>query len=313
MSGAESRHTEVINLLLVEDDELQAQALMELLTHVRRHRFQVRPVGRLEEALREVETRKFDVILLDLTLPDAHGLDASKALQRAAPDLPVVILTGLEDDTLVEQGAKAGVQEYLLKAEISRSLLVRVLRYAIERNRLLLRVRELSLKDELTELYNRRGFFTVGSQQIKVAERLGKTLLLFYADVDGMKECNDKHGHLKGDRLLRKASRVLKRTFRESDVIGRLGGDEFAILSLDAAQESADALLTRLEKALESENKADPDPTDLSISVGFSTMVPTVETKVEDLIREADEKMYGHKRRRKRASGVHFLHRMPKG
>lgn len=312
MSRPDTRRAEVVNLLLVEDDDLQSQALQELLTHVRRHRFEVQLATRLEEALREVEMKKYDVVLLDLTLPDAHGLDAAKALQRAAPDVPVVILTGLEDDTLAEQGAKAGVQEYLLKAEVNRSLLVRVLRYAIERNRLLLRVRELSLKDELTDLYNRRGFFTVGAQQIKVAERLGKTLLLFYGDVDGMKDCNDKHGHLKGDRLLRKAARVFRRTFRESDVIGRLGGDEFAILSLDAAQESADALLTRLEKALEAENRADTDPADLSISVGFSTTVPTADTKIEDLIREADEKMYGHKRRRKRASGVHFLHRMPK-
>jgi two-component system cell cycle response regulator len=303
----------VINLLLVEDDELQAQGLKELLTHVRRHRFNVTVVGRLDEALKEVETSKYDVVLLDLTLPDAHGLDASKALKQAAADVPIVILTGLDDDTLAEQSAKAGVQEYLLKSEVTRSLLVRVLRYAIERNSLLLRLRELSLKDELTELYNRRGFFTVGAQQIKVAERLGKTLLLFYADVDGMKECNDRFGHLKGDRLLRKAARVLKKTFRESDVIGRLGGDEFAILSLDAAHESAEILLKRLEKALEAENAAEPDPMNLSVSVGFSTSVPTPEMKVEDLIREADEKMYSHKRRRKGSSGVHFLHRTTKG
>jgi two-component system cell cycle response regulator len=303
----------VINLLLVEDDELQAQGLKELLTHVRRHRFNVTVVGRLDEALKEVETSKYDVVVLDLTLPDAHGLDASKALKQAAADVPIVILTGLDDDTLAEQSAKAGVQEYLLKSEVTRSLLVRVLRYAIERNSLLLRLRELSLKDELTELYNRRGFFTVGAQQIKVAERLGKTLLLFYADVDGMKECNDRFGHLKGDRLLRKAARVLKKTFRESDVIGRLGGDEFAILSLDAAHESAEILLKRLEKALEAENAAEPDPMNLSVSVGFSTSVPTPEMKVEDLIREADEKMYSHKRRRKGSSGVHFLHRTTKG
>lgn len=300
---------ETINLLLVEDDELQSQALKELLTHVRRYRFQVCTVGRLEDALKEVEARKYDVVLLDITLPDAQGLDASSALQRAAPDLPLVILTGLDDDTLAEQSARSGVQEYLVKAEVGRSLLVRVLRYAIERNRLLLHVRELSLKDELTDLYNRRGFFTVGSQQIKVAERLGKTLLLFYADVDGMKECNDRYGHTGGDRLLQKAARVLRRTFRESDVIGRLGGDEFAILSLDAAQESGEALLTRLEKALEAENAADADPGNLSLSVGFSTSVPTVDMRVQDLIREADERMYTHKRRRKRASGIHFLHR----
>src|SRR5438445_635557 len=94
----------------------------------------------------------------------------------------------------------------------------------------------------------------------KLAERdFDVLLLVLYVDVDGLKQCNDTYGHNKGDVLLRRVARVLNRTFRESDVVGRLGGDEFAILSLDAASESADALLARLNRNLELENQGESD------------------------------------------------------
>src|SRR6185369_8771802 len=167
-------------------------------------KFRVSYAATLQEALRHLAERDFDVILLDLTLPDAHDLDAPLAIRKAAPDVPVVILTGNEDDHLVEENARAGVQDYLLKREINRNLLVRTLRYAVERNRLLKEVKHLSLKDELTGFYNRRGFFTVGEQQLKIAERMEKNLLVLYIDVDGLKQCNDTWGHQRGDALLRR-------------------------------------------------------------------------------------------------------------
>lgn len=289
-----------VELLLVEDDPVLADGLQQALELTQEFQFQIRHVAKLSEALRAVSEKSYDVVILDLTLPDAEGLDAPLALRTAAVDVPIVVLTGVDDDRLAEENVRAGMQDYLLKNEISSTLLVRAIRYAIERNRLVKRLKELSLKDDLTDLYNRRGFFTMAEQQLKVAERLEKPVLLFYIDIDGMKECNDLHGHARGDRLLLKVARVLKRTFRESDVVARLGGDEFAVLTLDAANESAEHPLARLQRNLELENAADADSCDVSFSVGFAMGNASQGLNLDDLVRKADEMMYVEKRRRKR-------------
>jgi len=291
--------TGVIELLFVEDEKSLAHAIQESLATSRGLRFRVTHTALLSDALRMLSERDFDVVLLDLTLPDARELDAPLAIRKAAPDVPVVVLTGCEDERLVEENARAGVQDYLLKREVNRSLLVRTLRYAVERNRLLREVKHLSLKDDLTGFYNRRGFFTVGEQQMKIAERMEKNLLVLYIDVDGLKFCNDTYGHNKGDALLRRVARVLNRTFRESDVVGRLGGDEFAVLSLDAVHESSEALLARLARNLELENQGEPDPCVVSVSIGVSMSIPLQGTWLGDLVKQADEKMYVQKRKKK--------------
>ena len=289
----------VVELLFVEDERSLAHAIQESLATSKSPRFRITYSPILADALRELGERDFDAILLDLTLPDAHELDAPLAIRKAAPDVPIVVLTGNEDDRLVEENARAGVQDYLLKREVNRSLLVRTLRYAVERNRLLREVKHLSLKDELTGFYNRRGFFTVGEQQLKIAERMEKSLLVLYVDVDGLKQCNDTFGHNKGDALLRRVARVLNRTFRESDVIGRLGGDEFAVLSLDASKESSEAVLARLQRNLHLENQVVDEPCRVSVSIGVSMSVPLQGTWLGDLVKQADEKMYTQKRRKK--------------
>ena len=299
LQGECATATGVIELLFVEDERSLAHAIQESLATSRGLRFRVTHAALLSDALRALTERDFDVVLLDLTRPDARELDAPLAIRRAAPDVPIVVLTGNEDDRLVEENARAGVQDYLLKREVNRSLLVRTLRYAVERNRLLREVKHLSLKDDLTGFYNRRGFFTVGEQQLKIAERMEKTLLVLYIDVDNLKQCNDTWGHGKGDVLLRRVARVLNRTFREADVIGRLGGDEFAVLSLDASKESADALLARLNRNLELENAGETNPCVVSVSTGVSMSVPLQGTWLGDLVKQADERMYAEKRKKK--------------
>jgi two-component system cell cycle response regulator len=294
----------VVELLFVEDERSLAHAIQESLATAKSPRFRVTHAPALADALRELGERDFDAILLDLTLPDARELDAPLAIRKAAPDVPIVVLTGCEDDRLVDENARAGVQDYLLKREVSWSLLVRTLRYAVERNRLLREVKHLSLKDELTGFYNRRGFFTVGEQQLKIAERMEKSLLVLYIDVDGLKQCNDTWGHNKGDALLRRVARVLNRTFRESDVIGRLGGDEFAVLSLDASKESSEAVLARLHRNLGLENQIADESCDVSVSIGMSMSVPLQGTWLGDLVKQADEKMYAEKRRKKSEASI---------
>src|SRR5207237_3231974 len=108
----------------------------------------------------------------------------------------------------------------------------------------------LALGDDLTGLANRRAFVTVGEQLLRVAERAGETVLLVYADLDGMKSINDRHGHAAGDEALRQAAQLLRETFREADLVARIGGDEFCVLLPGRAGE-AKAGIDRLRDALD--------------------------------------------------------------
>lgn len=303
VSGSLARER-AFDVLLVEDDTPLAKGLEETLATAPRSNFRVTHVTKLADALVEVDQRRYDVVLLDLNLPDARGAVAPRMIQRAAAEVPIVILTGLDDDQLAEENARAGVQDYLLKREINGDILVRSLRYAMERSRLLNEAKALSIRDDLTGLLNRRGFVSSAEQQLKTADRMDKAVLLLFADVDDMKECNDRFGHAAGDRLLLKAARVLRNTFRESDVLARLGGDEFAILSIGSGQESSGVLVARLTENIEFENAAEPDSLPISLSVGLAFAEPGENARLDGLMEQADAWMYDHKRRKKIPSAV---------
>jgi diguanylate cyclase (GGDEF)-like protein len=158
-------------------------------------------------------------------------------------------------------------------------------------------LRSLALTDDLTCLYNRRAFLALAGQQLKVARRSAQGLLLFFADVDHLKEINDTYGHREGDLALVGTANALEQTFRNSDVIARLGGDEFAILALEASSEYKEVILRRLERNLRGSN-ADESRYHLSLSVGMSRFDPKHPISLGKLIANADEAMYEEKKNR---------------
>jgi diguanylate cyclase (GGDEF)-like protein len=156
-------------------------------------------------------------------------------------------------------------------------------------------LRSLALTDDLTCLYNRRAFLALAAQQLKVARRKAQGLLLFFADVNNLKEINDTYGHHEGDRALVRAADALEQTFRNSDVIARLGGDEFGILALEANCENREVILRRLEENLES-SSTDENRYKLSLSIGMARFDPKRPVSLGKLISSADEAMYEHKK-----------------
>lgn len=159
----------------------------------------------------------------------------------------------------------------------------------------------LSLTDELTGLNNRRGFFTLGQQQMKIAERLKKRIFIIYFDLDGLKRINDAGGHAAGDSVLADVGAVLRATVRESDVVGRLGGDEFAILAIRSGKGGHRALLRRLEGRFRTRNAELPDRPPLSVSMGAVGGSPQEFAGLEDLLARADSLMYSAKKGKTRA------------
>ena len=155
----------------------------------------------------------------------------------------------------------------------------------------------LALTDDLTCLYNRRAFLALATQQVRLMRRKGEGLLLFFADVDGLKNINDSFGHREGDLALVRTAQALEQTFRDSDILARLGGDEFAVLAVEARCQNQEIMLRRLEQTLRKSN-ADQSRYHLALSVGVARLDPKHFTSVGELLEQADRAMYEEKRKK---------------
>jgi len=155
----------------------------------------------------------------------------------------------------------------------------------------------LSITDQLTGLYNRRGFLTLAEQQLRVSDRTKKGLVLIFADLDGMKKINDTYGHLEGDKALINAAEVLKEVFRESDVTARIGGDEFAVLAIKTSKAYPNILINRLQHQLDIRNLKKGSLGYFSMSIGLAEYNPDNPGTLDDLMSEADTRMYEQKRK----------------
>src|SRR5712671_4000943 len=189
------------------------------------------------------------------------------------------------------------------KAQTICNTLKRTVLCAVKQSLLDRELRSLALTDDLTCLYNRRAFLALAGQQLKVARRNAQGLLLFFADVDNLKEINDSLGHREGDFALIQAADALERTFRSSDVIARLGGDEFAIMALEAGREDREIILRRLEKNLKASN-TNENRYQVSLSVGVARFDPRHPLSLGKLIAIADEAMYEEKKNRQKVCVV---------
>jgi diguanylate cyclase (GGDEF)-like protein/PAS domain S-box-containing protein len=167
-----------------------------------------------------------------------------------------------------------------------------------ERKRVEAALQNLSLIDELTGLYNRRGFLAVTEQHLAAIRRNKKVPVILYADLDGLKQINDSMGHQEGDRALATTAEILKETFRTSDIIARLGGDEFVVLAAIGRDETADLLTSRLEERFANHNSQPDRRYHLSMSVGVVHFDPN-ESSIEEVTAQADRVMYEDKRRKR--------------
>ncbi|MEW6584461.1 MAG: diguanylate cyclase [Nitrospirota bacterium] len=170
---------------------------------------------------------------------------------------------------------------------------------AIHRTRMEEELRELSLVDELTGLYNRRGFETLAKQQLKTADRMKKGLFLIFGDLDDLKKINDTYGHKAGDLALVDASDLLRDAFRDSDIIARIGGDEFVILGMESTRIKSSIFLQRLDRQFTHFNDREVRPYRLSMSLGIAEYDPENPCSCDELVSRADAVMYDGKKKKK--------------
>jgi diguanylate cyclase (GGDEF)-like protein len=282
-------------ILLVEDNPGDAELIQILLERNVESPLLVHCVPRLDRAIACLRADTFAAIVLDLGLPDCHGIETLTAIQRHAAGTPIIVLTELCDFELSLMAVRQGAQDYLSKGLLCGELLARSIRFALERTTILAEVTSDSLTDELTGLYNRRGFMALAAPVFKAARRYAGDTKLVYLDLDGLKPINDLLGHDVGDQVLREAAQTLREVFRESDIVARLGGDEFAVLALGESA-STSTILSQLDAQI-GEHNAEPGRNyRLSISAGAVTYEPQRHGSFEALLQEGDRLMYEQKR-----------------
>ena len=157
------------------------------------------------------------------------------------------------------------------------------------------KLRNLSLTDDLTGLYNRRGFFTMVEPLLKLAKRHKKSAFLLYADLDDLKEINDVLGHHEGDQAIVDTANIFKTAFRETDIVARIGGDEFVVIPIAGEKKDADIVTLRLKENIRKHNEKKDRVYKLSISVGMSSYIPGDSSSIDDLLKLAEKMMYEEK------------------
>ncbi len=286
----------MINVLLVEDNASDARLIELELEQAPRGSFRVARVDRLGAALERAREDHFDILLLDLSLPDAHGLDTVRRARNQLIDLPIVVLTGLDDEDVAVAAVDEGAQDYLVKGKADADALSRAIRYAMQRQRWVAQLQQLAVVDELTGLHNRRALLMLAEHHISQARRSHQPFTVVFIDLNKMKQINDTLGHHAGDRALIDTANLLRGSFRAADVLARIGGDEFCVLASGPPGGEA-TFLERLFGNVELHNREAGREFSLSLSVGRAHYDPAHPSTLDELLERADQAMYEEKHR----------------
>ncbi|HEY0941603.1 MAG TPA: diguanylate cyclase [Steroidobacter sp.] len=304
---AAASDTRGASILIVEDEGIVAQDLMEALTRLGYRICGVASEG--AEAVAMATQLTPEMVVMDVSLRgDIDGIQAARMMQEHS-HVPIIFLTGHRDSETLQRAVMTGPLGYLIKPFHEDELRCAI-EVAIHKHRAEQAVREreeelrrsaellqnLTLIDELTQLRNRRGFFELAQQALKVAQREHYAMGVFFMDLNGLKRINDTLGHRAGDQALRDTAVVLRDTFRNSDILARIGGDEFVAMAHVHSTQDLHALSGRLREHLQIFNQTHRRPYPLNISVGMTLVDIPTEDDLESLLARADAAMYEEKR-----------------
>src|SRR5256884_4686951 len=289
-------HAQLAGLVVSQRDEA-ALRVRDLLNGAAPDRFTVAAVAPNESVAR-LAHGGIDVVLLAMSLSARRGFATFTELRALAPATPFLFLSDSGDERHGLEAVRAGAEDVLVNSELDGERLARALRHAIERNRLHAALLDLAFVDELTGLYNRRGFLTLATRDLRVARRGDETLLVAFADLDDLKRVNDAAGHAVGDRALRDTAALLRRAFRDAGLVAPIGGDQYAVLVRPPRPESARVLADRMKRQVRDFNRRAGRPYQVSISLGFAAHKASTLDSVAGLLDRADRALYRGKRRK---------------
>ncbi|TKB66436.1 MAG: diguanylate cyclase [Nitrospira sp.] len=297
----------MIKVLLVEDNDIDADLTQDLLSEWSMEEFQITRARTLAEGFAFLSHDRFDAVLLDLSLPDAFGLPTVRQVHAMNPTVPVVVLSGVADQSLALQAVQQGAQDYLVKGQGHPELLARSIRYAIERKRAEEHLTYLAQYDHLTGLVNRSLFRDRLIQAMARSKRMNQQIGLMLLDLDRFKAVNDTFGHDMGDELLKSVAERLKACVREVDTVARMGGDEFTII-LEGVSSEQNILVVakRITESIATPFELKGHQISIGISIGI-TIYPHDDHPVDELLKHADMAMYRAKQQGGSAFHLHEI------
>jgi two-component system cell cycle response regulator len=280
-------------LLVVDDGRRDPSRLQQVISGGRSIECETVKVEHLQDTLRHSKAGNPNLILLNFDCSTALLSKTLVRVRKLAGGVPVLVLP--EEWNTLEIPISAYASKSQFHANENHRQLTRLLRNGLWRPQSQLELSRLALCDDLTGLYNRRGFQMLGSQALKMAYRLKKNLLLFFADLDNLKKINDQFGHQEGDRALMIVADIFKKTFRSSDITARFGGDEFVALVIEDCGQSETTISRRLQRNM-AEFAAKESNYMLSFSFGAAECFSSGRASLQKLLDEADHSLYEQKR-----------------
>lgn len=301
LNNRKEENTETVapRILVIDDEEIIRNLLTDVLSDAGH---EVIALASPEEAMEKVKEMPFEVVITDLKMPGMDGIEVLRKIKKVDSDISVIVVTGYSTVETAVDAMREGAYDYINKPFNAEEIKI-VVSKAIERRVLVKGVREkeyykeLSITDGLTQLYNHRYFYELLTREIVRAKRYPQSISLLMIDIDNFKIYNDAHGHLAGDKVLRKVATVLRGAVRAADFVARYGGEEFGIILPETDKKGASVSARCLRKVIE-ETKFDGEEVlpqgYLTISIGVATYPEDAKSR-EELIQKADEAMYESK------------------
>ncbi len=277
-----------IRTLLIEDNPLDAEFIQAVLSQAPEAPFELEWADGLAKGLKELNAGVVDLVLLDLHLPESRGVDTFNTTHACAPAIPIVVLTSSDDQELALKVVRNGAQDYLVKGQIDRHTLLRSMQYALVRHRLQIEEESPAWRDSLTNLYNRQGFFVLGEQLLRLADKYQYQVTLFYADLVELETINEIYGKESGDAALQTVADALCETVRESEIGARVGGHQFAFMGYRLVASPERQVQQRFVEALRANFRRGQCPYLLNVNWGVSVYDPAIPTALSSLMRRAE-------------------------
>src|ERR671934_224013 len=279
------------NVLLIEDNPGDARLIREMIADHPDAPFKLHFAERLSLGLEHLSSGKTGLMLLDLSLPDSFGLETFAKVYAHAPTVPIIVLTGNDDQTIALSAVKGGAQDYLVKSKLDRELLLRSMHYSIERKRYQVQLEHQANYDMLTGLPN-RNLLHDRLRQAVYSQRNPRNIAVVFMDLDHFKFVNDSLGHSMGDKLLKAMGERLRSVLREGDTVGRVGGDEFVLILNDQSNEEIIfRAMQRITGKVAEPLTIDGKELYVTASAGIS-LYPQDGRDVDTLLKNADAAMY---------------------
>jgi len=286
------------HILIVDNDEGIRESMRQAIRHAG---YDCWAAASGEEALKFLEEKHVDLVISDIRMPGLDGFELTEIVKKKY-DTDVIIITGYGKDFQYEEAIEKGASEFILKPIRLQELVVRLNRVLRERaliaqrRQMEKRLRELTITDDLTKLYNMRHFYTQLQFEIDRALRYKSSLSLLLMDVDRFKQYNDTYGHLDGDQILIKLGEVIRECLRKSDTAYRYGGDEFIVVLPETRANEAGKVAERIRALFPAAcSYRVPDGSiNTTLSAGIVEYHPGED--LSEFVKRADQAMYKAKK-----------------